>query len=197
MRATVRASPPKSTASERVKAGAPPSRLTPLNRREFFRLTERCREYALELAHYDQSRVDLAQCHKFNTWLPELKSFDLLGPALRTLPPARPVARWQVMVLAGSMGLLLFFVFSARGVSWPGFSFFYLISLFVLYFVPERLYGTTIELLEGKLLRVVDALDKLLLHGDLGFTEAAFFQARDNLEAARRELRQQIDLAHR
>lgn len=27
--------------------------------------------------------------------------------------------------------------------------------------------------------------------------EAAFFQVKENLEAARRELRQQIDLAHR
>jgi hypothetical protein len=70
-------------------------------------------------------------------------------------------------------------------------------GLIILYFIPERVYGTTIELLEGKLLRVVDALDRLLTSGQVEFSEAAFFQVRENLEAARRELRQQIDLAHR
>jgi hypothetical protein len=67
----------------------------------------------------------------------------------------------------------------------------------LLYFVPERLYGTTVELLEGKVLRVVDELDRMLQANEIGFTEAAFFKVRDNLSAARRELREQIDLAHR
>jgi hypothetical protein len=171
--------------------------LVPLNRREFFRLTERCREYAYELARYDQSRVDLAQCHRFNRWLPELKGFDLLEPALRSLKPARPVARWQVMVLTAMFGLLALLVLSSRAIRTTGYLYIFFFGLFILYFVPERLYGTTIELLEGKVLRVVEALDHLLLHGNLGFSEAAFFQARENLAVARRELRQQIDLAHR
>jgi hypothetical protein len=171
--------------------------LIPLNRREFFRLTERCRDYARELARFDQSRVDLAQCHKFNNWLPELKAYDLLAPTLRTLQPARPVARWQIMMLAGLLGLVVMLFLASRHVRVMGFSYTYLLSLFVLYFVPERLYGTTVELLEGKVLRVVDALEQMLLNGELGFTEAAFFQARENLENARRELREQIDLAHR
>lgn len=174
-------------------------KLTPLTRREFYQLAEHCRAYALELARYDQMRVDLQQCHKFNAWLPQLKSYDLLAPALRTLRPARPIARWQVMVVVAVLGFILLLALAPRA-GRPfnsGISFSYLLTLLILYFVPERLYGTTIELLEGKVLRVVDALDALLNNGGLGFSEAAFFQAKANLEVARRELRQQIDLAHR
>jgi hypothetical protein len=173
--------------------------LTPLTRREFYNLAERCRDYALELARYEQTRVDLAQCHKFNGWLPQLKAYDLLAPALRTLQPARPLARWQVLVVAAILGFLLLTVLAVRTQRGWNTSFFYsyTLTLFLFYFVPERVYGTTIELLEGKVLRVVDALDALLVSGALGFTEAAFFQAKENLAIARRELRQQIDLAHR
>lgn len=171
--------------------------LTPLTRPEFYRLTERCREYAFELARYEQASVDLAQCHHFNAWLPELKSYDLLEPALRSMKPARPIARWQMMVLAGVVGFFILLYLSASSIRTAGFSYTLFFSLLLLYFVPERVYGTTIELLEGKLLRIVDTLDQLLVNGDLGFSEAAFFQAKENLEAARRELRQQIDLAHR
>jgi hypothetical protein len=44
---------------------------------------------------------------------------------------------------------------------------------------------------------VVDVLDELLHTKELGLTEAAFFRVKENLEEARRELREQIDLAHR
>jgi hypothetical protein len=171
--------------------------LTPLTRREFYRLTERCREYALELARCEQTRVDLAQCHRFNAWLPELKSYDLLEPALRSMKPARPIARWQMMVLAVIVGFVLLLYLGSINVRTVGFSYTFFFSLLLLYFMPERLYGTTIELLEGKLLRIVETLDQLLIKGDLDFSEAAFFQAKENLAAARQELRQQIDLAHR
>ena len=70
-------------------------------------------------------------------------------------------------------------------------------SLLLIYFIPEHLYGTTVGLLEGRLLRIVDALDEILQRGEMGFTQAAFFQTRDNLARARRELRQQLDLAYR
>ena len=73
----------------------------------------------------------------------------------------------------------------------------YVFFLFFFYFVPERFYGTTVELIEGKVLRIVEMLEAILQKGDLGFTEAAYFQAKENLQAARTELRQQIDLAHR
>ena len=97
------------------------------------------------------------------------------------------------------LGLILFALISSRFARTSSAVFFYSYvgGLVVLYLLPERLYGTTIELLEGKLLRIVDTLDGLLAENKLGFTEAAFFQVKDNLEAARRELRQQIDLAHR
>jgi hypothetical protein len=170
-----------------------------LTRREFYNLTERCRDYALELARHDQTRVDLSQCHKFNGWLPQLKAYDLLAPALRTLQPARPIARWQVLIIAAILGFLILTVLVVRTQRvWnQSFFFSYTFTLLLFYFVPERVYGTTIELLEGKMLRVVDALEALLVSGALGFTEAAFFQAKENLAIARRELRQQIDLAHR
>ncbi len=69
--------------------------------------------------------------------------------------------------------------------------------MLIFYFVPERFYGTTVEMIEAKVLRVVDALDRLLQSAELGLTEAAYFRVKENLEAARRELRQQIDIAHR
>ncbi|MBX3015352.1 MAG: hypothetical protein KF832_27780 [Caldilineaceae bacterium] len=177
---------------------APPD-LTPLTRREFYQLTERCRAYALELAQFDQTRVNLPQCHHFNQWLQELKRYDRLAPALHALQPARPIARWQLLILAGMLGLIIWLALQARDYRLlsTGFLTTYLFFLIFFYFVPERYYGTTVELIEGKVLRIVDLLDDLLQHGELEFTEAAYFQAKTNLQEARAELRQQIDLAHR
>jgi hypothetical protein len=123
----------------------------------------------------------------------------LLEPALRTLKPARPVARWQVLSLAAIAAFIFLVVIASRFArAWQsGFFYSYLLLLVIVFLIPERVYGTTIELLEGKVLRIVDAMDILLNKGELGFSEAAHFQAKENLEAARRELRQQIDLAHR
>ena len=61
-----------------------------------------------------------------------------------------------------------------------------LFSTILLFFVPERLYGTTIELLEGKVLRIVDALEQILVADELGLSEAAYFRVKENLEEARR-----------
>ncbi|MCC6454372.1 MAG: hypothetical protein IT328_05475 [Caldilineaceae bacterium] len=179
---------------------ANPSRGTlPLTRKELYDLAAHCRTYAQELARHEQTRVNLKHCHEFNSWLAKLKSYDLLARPLATLQAARPVARWQVMVLAGVVGLILLLVLPGRvdrALSTAiVYGFFLLLIIF--YFVPERLYGTTIELLEAKVLRVVDALDELLHNAELGLTEAAYFRVKENLEAARHELRQQIDLAHR
>ena len=172
---------------------------TRLTRKEFYDLAQECRDYALELARHEQSRVSLKHCYEFNTWIVRVKSYDRLSQPLAGISPARPIARWQVMVLAvviGAIGLLAMAGRVDRAVSTGLFySFIFLLVLF--FFIPERLYGTTIELLEGKVLRVVDAMDHLLAGQELGFTEAAFFRVKENLEAARRELRQQIDLAHR
>jgi len=162
-------------------------------------LTEWCRDYAQELAAYDPQRVNLQQCHKFNQWFAEVKGYPELATALREVRGARPVARWQVMTLAVVVALIVWAALAprlGRGVS-PFFFSSYPFLFVLLYFMPERFYGTTVEMLEGKVLRVVDALDRLLQQGNLQFTEAAFFQAKANLDAARAELRQQIDLAHR
>ncbi|HEX9597571.1 MAG TPA: hypothetical protein VF982_11875 [Anaerolineales bacterium] len=162
-------------------------------------MAQECRDYALELARHEQTRVSLKHCYEFNTWLVRVKSYDRLAQPLAGMAAARPIARWQIMVLAVVIGFIGMTALSGRidrGLSTALFySFFFTLILF--YFVPERLYGTTIELLEAKVLRVVDTLDHLLTGQELGFTEAAFFRVKENLEAARRELRQQIDLAHR
>jgi hypothetical protein len=177
----------------------PPSGSVPLTRKELYDLAERCRSYAQELARHEQSRVYLRHCHEFNGWLAKLKGYDRLARPLATLQPARPIARWQLMVLAGV--LLVFLIFSLPG--WVGRNMAsaitsgYVLSLILFYFIPERLYGTTIELLEAKVLRVVDVLDELLHSNEMGLTEAAFFRIKENLETARSELREQIDLAHR
>lgn len=173
--------------------------LRPLTRPEFYRLTEWCRTYAFELAQHDQARVYLHQCHKFNNWLRQLKRYDRLAPALRSLAPARPIARWQLLSLGCMLGVVIWLALQSRGYRLlaSGFITSYAFFLFFFYFMPERYYGTTIELIEGKMLRIVETLEQLLQQGDLGFTEAAYFQAKENLQAARTELRQQIDLAHR
>lgn len=182
----------------KVTSSATPS-LLPLTRPEFYRLTEWCHTYALELAHYDQARVDLQQCHKFNERLRQLKRYDRLQPRLRTLAAARPIARWQLLVLGCVLGLIIWLALQSRTYRLlsSGFITSYTFLLFFFYFIPERYYGTTVELIEGKVLRIVEALEALLHNGDLGFTEAAYFQAKDHLDAARTELRQQVDLAHR
>jgi hypothetical protein len=177
----------------------PPQGTVPLTRKELYDLAARCRTYAQELASHDQTRVNLQHCHAFNLWLARVRQYDMLARPLATLQPARPIARWQIMVLAGVLGIILLLALPGRverGLSYAITSG-YFIFMLVLYFVPERLYGSTIELLEAKVLRVVDVLDELLHTKELGLTEAAYFRVKENLETARRELRQQIDLAHR
>lgn len=171
----------------------------PLTRKEFYDLTAYCRTYAAELARYDQNRVNLKECNRFNAWLDELRGYDRLANPLASLQKARPVARWQIMVLLAVVWLILMLALPGRvDRMWTavlltaGMG-----TIVVNLFLPESIYGTTGELLQGKVLRVVDALLDILNQGDLGLSEAAFFRARENLLAAREELRLQIDLAHR
>lgn len=176
----------------------PPAALR-LDRKAFYDLAAECRSYATELANYDQHRVTLAECHRFNAWLAQLKRYDRLAPRLATLRPARPVARWQVVVLMVVVWVLM--VLALPGMvsrqwvtilvgSW-------LLTIVAVLFIPESFYGTTNELLEAKVLRVVDTLMEILDSGAMDFTDAAFFRTRQNLLEARTELRLQIDLAHR
>lgn len=190
---------PLSDLLRKVVPPPPPMATVSLTRKEFYDLAEECRTYARELARFDQTHVNLRHCHTFNVWLTKLKRYDLLAQPLATLLPARPIARWQIVALAALIGAILLLALPGRmGRSFvTPFLYGYWLSLFLVYFIPERLYGTTIELLEGKVLRVVDTLDGLLATRDLGFTEAAYFRIKQNLEAARRELREQIDIVHR
>lgn len=177
---------------------SPPASL-PLTRKEFYDLAAACRSYAQELARLEPQKVNLRACHQFNGWLRRVRRYDLLAPRIGDIGYARPIARWQLailglIVLAILWGALygrvdrLVFMLVVNSLA------FAVVALFML---PESLYGTTVELIEAKVLRVVTELEGLLLHDTLHFTDAAFFKARENLEAARVELRGQLDAAHR
>jgi hypothetical protein len=172
--------------------------MAPLTRKEFYELAIRCKDEALELARHDQSRVNLAQCQHFNKWLVELREYDQLAPHLKMLSPARPINRWMLMGLAFLIWLVGSFTLG-EALGSNGLRLLTLIatgSIILLFFLPESLYGTTVEMLEGKVLRIVEVLEQLLFSTKMELTEAVFFQVKENLAAARRELRQQIHLAH-
>ena len=169
------------------------------DRKAFYDLAAECRTYAAELANFDQDRVNLKECHRFNAWLAHLRCYDRLAPRLAAIAPARPVARWQIVTILVVIWVILALalpgIVSQQWVmvllgGW-------LVTIVAAFFIPESLYGTTTELLEAKVLRVVDSLLEMLDSGALEFTEAAFFRTKENLLAAKAELRQQIDLAHR
>lgn len=170
-----------------------------LTRKDFYQLAIECRERALDLARHDQHRVAPAQCTLFNDWLIQLRGYDRLRESLGKMEAARPITRWHLMGLALLIWLLFVFFFGAE-LRTPGVQRILSLvlggTLLLLYFLPERFYGTTVELLEGKMLRVVETLEKILQSQEMEFTEAAYFQVKENLQAARQELRQQIHLAH-
>jgi hypothetical protein len=172
--------------------------MAPLTRKEFYELAIRCRQEAFELARHDQTRVNLERCRHFNAWLAELRQFDQLAPHLQKITPARPINRWMLMGLAVLLWLALSFTFG-QSLGPNGLRLLTLAAtgtIILLFFLPESLYGTTVELLEGKVLRIVEVLEQLLFSSKMELTEAVFFQVKENLEAARLELRQQIHLAH-
>ena len=169
-----------------------------LTRKEFYELADQCRERALELAHFDQNRVNRQQCKRFNLWLARLKTYDQLAGGVQDISAARPLTRYDLMGAAFVLWLVSMFLLRGQlGVAGNrilAFSVWGLVLL--LYFLPESLYATTVELLEAKVLRVVEALEALLLSQEMEVTEAVFFRIKENLNTARRELRQQIHLAH-
>ncbi len=177
----------------------PPPDPLRLNRKAFYDLAAECRIYATELANFDQDRVNLKECQRFNAWLAHLRRYDRLAERLAALRTARPVARWQVVTLLVVAWVILALALPGLvSQQWlmvimGG----WLFGIVTLFFMPESLYGTTTERIEARVLRVVDLLLEILNSGVLEFTEAAFFQVKENLLAARSELRQQIDLAHR
>jgi hypothetical protein len=181
-----------------LRRSPPPAPLR-LDRKAFYDLAAECRSYATDLANYDQDRVNLKQCHRFNAWLAHVRRYDKLAPRIAALSAARPIARWQILTLLVVVWLIMVMALSGRvSQAWQTvLTSGWLLTIVALFFIPESFYGTTTELLEAKVLRVVDALLEILNSGAMEFTEAAFFQTRQNLLDARAELRLQIDLAHR
>ncbi len=169
-----------------------------LTRKEFYELANQCRERALELALFDQSRVNRQQCRQFNLWLARLKTYDQLAAGVQDISAARPITRYDLMAATVVLWLLSMILLreqvSVGGNRILAFGMWGLVIL--LYFLPESLYATTVELLEAKVLRVVEALEALLISQEMDVTEAVFFKIKENLNTARRELRQQIHLAH-
>jgi len=177
----------------------PPSPVRHLDRKLFYDLAAECRIYAAELANFDQDRVNLKECHRFNAWLAHVKGYDRLAPRLAMISAARPIARWQIVALMVVVWLLLALALPGQvqqqwvTVLLGG----WLITIVAVFFIPESFYGTTTELLEAKVLFVVNAMLDILDSGVMEFTDGAFFKTRQNLLAAKEELRLQIDLAHR
>jgi len=170
-----------------------------LTRKAFYDLAVQCRDLAQELARHDQDQVDVALCRRFNEWLPQILAYDPLRAALPNLTPARPLTRWMLfsaITLASLVLALIFREFLGRLFLFAMVSAVTLTAI-TLFLLPVRFYGTTVALIEGKVLRVVNVMEAMLLEEKMGFTEAAFFVVKDNLSAARAELRQQIHLAQR
>jgi hypothetical protein len=171
----------------------------PFTRKEFSELAAECKTYAAELANFEPRRVNLQQCHRFNAWLSRLRRYEGLGVRLSGVRTARPVTRWQVAILTAVTWLVLTLALGARIDRLTSLFILNGTILFVLalYMMPERVVGTTIEEIEGRVLRVVRELDAMLAAGEMHFSEAAHHQVKSNLDAAALELRQQLDLAHR
>lgn len=186
-------------APRRPLARSAPAAPLPFTRKDFYALADECRAYATALASRDPRHIYVAECRRMNAWLHRLRNYARLGPRVALIKPARPVARWQVASLTLLIWLLLYVFAATRSASLIA-TLLLNSSVFVLlafYMLPERIFGSTVEDLEGKLLRVVETLEEMLADGEMGFSEAAYFHARDNLAAAHAELREQIDLAHR
>lgn len=167
-----------------------------LTRKEFYQLAYDCREYAMRLATHDQDSVDRKVCHEFNRFRERVASYDPLRETATNLGPARPVTRflvimitlaiWLICVLIASQFLSLLSAGLILGLT--------TMLIFTVLMVPPRVYGTSVEAVEGRVLVVVEKLQAMLQADELGFSEAAFFQVRDALRDASAELRQQVYL---
>jgi hypothetical protein len=69
---------------------SPPSAPRHLDRKAFYDLAAECRTYAAELANFDQDRVNLKECHRFNAWLAHLRHYDRLASRVAAISTARP-----------------------------------------------------------------------------------------------------------
>ena len=172
-----------------------PQLLTP---KVFYDLAGQCQAFAEDLARRDPFCVDLQACYRYNEWLPTLHRYEIFSKRVK-IRPARPIARWQLLTLAGVAWVVLELALPRwldRATStWLLRSWF--LGLIILFFIPQHFYGTTVELLEGRVLLIVETMQQLLQNGEIQFSEAAFFRAKEMLESTQHELRQQLDLAHR
>ncbi len=171
----------------------------PLTRKEFYDLALQLRAWANDLASSDPRRVNLKICHRFNDWLRQLRTYDRLGPAIADIKGARPIARWQMMTLYAVIWFIVYFWAMGRV---QGMALVVLLNGMALgfisfLFIPESVFGTTVEEIEAKSLRIVQTLEGMLARNEVEFSEAAFYKTREALEGAHLELRQQLDLAHR
>lgn len=168
-----------------------------LTRSEFYKLSHECLEYARRLATHDQDEVSRALCREYNQFLDHVRSYDLLRQPLAQLGPARGITRWMVL----SAVLLSWLLLSMVGSWFLGqLSLMLLLGvstmlIFMVYLVPPAAYGTSVEQIEGGVLAVVTELQKILTSDQLNLSEAAYFVARDVLQEASDELRQQVYLS--
>ena len=167
-----------------------------LTRNEFYKLSHECRDYALHLATHDQDLVDRGLCEEFNQFLGRVREYDLLRQPLANLRSARPITRG--MVMGGVLAIwLILGIAGGRWVLQLGTFTFLSVGLFLLlgvFVIPPRVYGTSVETIEGRVLVVTQALQAILETGELDFSEAAYFTVRDVLREAASELRQQVYL---
>lgn len=170
--------------------------MTDLTRKEFYKLAHECRDYAMRLATHDQDAVERGLCREFNQFRAHVASFDQLTGIAAQLEPARPITRWLVLTATAGVWLILVLVATQLGASMPAGLLLGLSTLlvFTAAMIPPRVYGTSVEAIEGRVLLVVEALQRMLLKQDLGFSEAAFYEVRDVLREANAELRQQVYL---
>jgi len=170
-----------------------------LTRKIFYDLAVECRDLAQDLARHEQDQVDVALCRRFNDWLPRLLVYDALRTALPNLTPARPPPRNRLFGVITLISIILALIFREPLGRLFLFAMVSAVTLtaITLFLLPVRFYGTTVALIEAKVLRVVNVLEAMLLGEEMDFTEAAFFVVKENLAAAQAELRQQLHFAQR
>ncbi|MEI2690432.1 MAG: hypothetical protein V9H69_12295 [Anaerolineae bacterium] len=127
-----------------------------------------------------------------------MRSYDKLASRLTQIRPARPITRGMVLGAVLALWLAMALIGIRVLPTFPGLLALSVAAslIFVVFLVPPALYGTSVEAIEGRVLVVVEALQDLLDHGDMQFSEAAYFQVRDTLRQAADELRQQVWLNH-
>lgn len=167
-----------------------------LTRKEFYQLAHDCREYALRLATHDQDSVDRKVCHEFNRFRERVATYDQLEKTAASMEPARPVTRWLVITITLAIWLVCVLIATLVLTQLSAGLLLGLttILIFTVLMVPPRLYGTSVEAVEGRVLLVVEKLQAMLQADELDFSEAVFFQVRDLLREANAELRQQVYL---